>query len=274
MFGALIIVFREVIEAGLIIGIVLAATRGVSGRGRWVSAGVLAGALGAGIVALFAEAIANAFEGAGQELFNAGVLGAAVAMLMWHAAWMSRHGREMTVELAAVGAAVTAGKRPMTALAVVVALAVLREGAEVVLFLYGILAAGTSSGSLLLGGALGLAAGAAFTALTYYGLVSIPARHIFTVTTVLITLLAAGMAAQAAQYLDAAGVINGLSRQLWDTSPWLPQDGIVGRVLHALIGYTDRPTEVQLIAYLATLAAMAALTRLATPARTAHARAA
>ena len=110
-------------------------------------------------------------------------------------------------------------------------------------------------------------------ALTYYGLVSIPARHIFTVTTVLIALLAAGMAAQAAQYLDAAGVINGLSRQLWDTSPWLPQDGIVGRVLHALIGYTDRPTELQLIAYLATLAAMAALTRLATPARTAHARA-
>jgi high-affinity iron transporter len=273
MFGALIIVFREVIEAGLIIGIVLAATRGVSGRGRWVSAGVFAGALGAGIVALFAEAIANAFEGAGQELFNAGVLSAAVAMLMWHAAWMSRHGREMAVELAAVGAAVTAGKRPMTALAVVVALAVLREGAEVVLFLYGILAAGTSSGSLLLGGALGLAAGAAFTALTYYGLVSIPARHIFTVTTVLIALLAAGMAAQAAQYLDAAGVINGLSGQLWDTSPWLPQDGIVGRVLHALIGYTDRPTELQLIAYLATLAAMAALTRLATPAHTAHARA-
>jgi high-affinity iron transporter len=273
MFGGLIIVFREVIEAGLIIGIVLAATRGVSGRGRWVSAGVFAGALGAGIVALFAEAIANAFEGAGQELFNAGVLGAAVAMLMWHAAWMSRHGREMAVAPAAVGAAVTAGKRPMTALAVVVALAVLREGAEVVLFLYGILAAGTSSSSLLLGGALGLAAGAAFTALTYCGLVSIPARHIFTVTTVLIALLAAGMAAQAVQYLDAAGVINVLSGQLWDSSPWLPQDGIVGRVLHALIGYTDRPTELQIIAYLATLAAMAALTRLATPARTAHARA-
>jgi high-affinity iron transporter len=81
------------------------------------------------------------------------------------------------------------------------------------------------------------------------------------------------MAAQAVQYLDAAGVINVLSGQLWDSSPWLPQDGIVGRVLHALIGYTDRPTELQLITYLATLAAMTALTRLATPARTAHARA-
>jgi len=119
----------------------------------------------------------------------------------------------------------------MTALVAVVGLAVLREGSEVVLFLYGILAGGASGSSLLVGGALGLAAGAAFTAFTYYGLVSIPPRHIFAVTTVLIALLAAGMAAQAVQYLDAAGVINVLSRQLWDSSPWLPQNGIVGRVL-------------------------------------------
>jgi high-affinity iron transporter len=174
MFGALVIVFREVIEAGLIIGIVLAATRGISGRGHWVTAGVLLGTLGAGVVALFAEAIANAFEGSGQELLNASVLGAAVVMLMWHTVWMARHGREMAAEMAAVGAAVTAGKRPMTALVVVVGLAVLREGSEVVLFLYGILAGGTSGSSLFIGGTLGLAVGAAFTALTYYGLVSIP----------------------------------------------------------------------------------------------------
>jgi high-affinity iron transporter len=272
MLGALVIVFREVIEAGLIIGVVLAATRGVSGRGQWVAGGVVVGALGAGIVALFAEAIANAFQGSGQELFNATVLGAAVLMLMWHAAWMARHGREMAVEMAAVGAAVTAGRRPMTALCAVVGLAVLREGAEVVLFLYGILVGGTSGSSLFVGGMLGLAAGAAFTALTYYGLISIPARHIFTVTAVLIALLAAGMAAQAVQYLDAAGVINVLGAQLWDSSPWLPQDGIIGRLLHALVGYTDHPTELQLIAYLATLVAMTALTWLATPARSAQPR--
>jgi high-affinity iron transporter len=270
MLGALVIVFREVLEAGLIIGIVLAATRGVPGRGNWVAAGVLAGALGAGVVALFAERIANAFEGAGQELLNAGVLAAAVAMLMWHNAWMARHGREMAAEMAAVGAAVTAGTRPMTALAAVVTLAVLREGSEVVLFLYGIIAAGTSGSALLVGGLLGLAAGAAFTALTYYGLVSIPARYIFAVTTALIALLAAGMAAQAVQYLDNAGVITVLGRRLWDSSSWLPQDGLPGRLLHTLVGYTDRPTELQLLAYLGTLAVMAALSWIATPPRAAR----
>jgi high-affinity iron transporter len=273
MLGALVIVFREVIEAGLIIGIVLAATRGVPGRGRWVAAGVLAGVLGAGIIALFAEAIANAFEGSGQELLNACVLGTAVVMLMWHNAWMARHGREIAAEMSVVGAEVTAGSRPMTALAVVVGLAVLREGSEVVLFLYGIVAGGTSGSSLLVGGMLGLAAGAVFSALTYFGLLSIPTRHIFTVTTVLIALLAAGMAAQAVQYLDAAGLVDVLGRRLWDSSAWLPQDGVVGRLLHTLIGYTDRPTELQLIAYLATLAIMAALTWVAPPPRSARATA-
>ena len=273
MLGSLVIVFREAIEAGLIIGIVLAATRGVPNRGAWVGLGICLGAVGAGIIALFAEAISSAFEGSGQELLNASVLGAAVVMLMWHNAWMARHGREMAAEMAAVGQAVTTGSRPMTALAVVVGLAVLREGAEVVLFLYGIVATGTSGSSLLLGGVLGLAAGAAFTGLTYYGLLAIPPRHIFTVTSVLIALLAAGMAAQAVQFLDAAGMINVLGQRLWDSSGIVPQDGILGRMLHTLIGYTDRPTELQLIAYLATLVIMAALTWVATPPRTARATA-
>ena len=73
MLGALIIVFREVIEAGLIIGIVMAATRGVPTRGRWISIGVIAGVLGAAVVAAFAGVISEAFQGSGQELFNASV---------------------------------------------------------------------------------------------------------------------------------------------------------------------------------------------------------
>jgi high-affinity iron transporter len=273
MLGALVIVFREVIEAGLIVGIVLAATRGVLGRGIWVTAGVLAGIAGAGIIALFAERISNAFEGAGQELLNAGVLGAAVAMLMWHNAWMARHGREMAAEMAAVGKDVSSGERPMTALACVVGLATLREGSEIVLFLYGIVASGTSGASLIAGGLLGLAAGAVFTALTYYGLLAIPARHIFAVTGVLIALLAAGMAAQAIQFLDAAGMISILDQRLWDTSAWLPQNSIAGKLLHTLIGYNDRPSELQLIAYVGTLAVMALLMRIAAAPRSAQAAA-
>jgi len=273
MLGALVIVFREVIEAGLIVGIVLAVTRGVRGRAQWVAAGVLMGVLGAGILALFAERISDAFAGSGQEMFNASVLGIAVVMLMWHNVWMASHGHEMAAEMRAVGHAVTSGRRHMAALAMVVGLATLREGSEVVLFLYGIIAAGGTAMSLFLGGLLGLAAGAAFTALTYFGLIAIPSRYIFAVTTVLITLVAAGMAAQAVQFLDAAGLINVLGQQLWDSSPWLPQDSIAGRLLHTLVGYTDRPTQLQLITYIATLAIMAVLTRISGSVRSARASA-
>ena len=266
MLGALVIVFREVIEAGLIIGIVLAASRKIAGSKRLITLGVAGGIAGAVIVAIFAGAISDAFAGAGQELFNASVLATAVVMLTWHNVWMARHSREIVVHMHDVGAAVSAGVRPPAALGIVVGLAVLREGSEVVLFLYGVLASGTSGTSVLLGGLLGILTGAAFSAMTYCGLLAIPLRHIFSVTTVLIALLAAGMAAQAVQFLDAAGIVTVLTHQLWDTSWLLPQDSVIGRMLHTLIGYTDRPTELQLIVYLATLIAMVALTRVVRPA--------
>jgi high-affinity iron transporter len=263
MLGALVIVFREVLEAGLIIGIVMAATRGVAGRGRWINIGIAAGVLGAAVVAIFAGAISQAFEGAGQELFNASVLGIAVVMLMWHNAWMARHGREIAAEMRQVGTAVSEGSRPLTALAIVVGLAVLREGSEVVLFLYGIMASGTSGSALLLGGLLGIAAGAAFTALTYFGLLAIPTRYIFSVTSWLIALLAAGMASQAVQFLNNAGLVVALDRRVWDTSWLLSEGSIFGRMLHALIGYTEQPTEMQILAYVGTLFAMFLLMRIA-----------
>ncbi|MBI3274742.1 MAG: FTR1 family protein, partial [Methylocystis sp.] len=196
MIGALIIVFREVIEAGLVIGIVLAVTRGARGSKRWIAGGVLAGVAGAGLVAMFAEALSAAIAGKGQELFNAGVLALTVVMLVWHNIWMAGHGRALARELSDVGRAVVAGDRSFVALTVVVGLAVLREGSEVALFLYGILASGETAWNLLAGGLAGLGLGALVSVLTFLGLVTIPPRHLFTVTSALITLLAAGLAAQ------------------------------------------------------------------------------
>ena len=196
MLATLVIVFREVIEAGLIVGIVLAATQGVPRRGLWVTYGVAAGVLGACLVAAFAGELASLFEGSGQEIFNATILLLAVCMLTWHNVWMAGHGREMAREMKAVGAEVSAGQRSLAALAIVVGVAVLREGSEVVLFLYGIASqGGTSQSAMLIGGALGVLAGAGVSALMFLGLLQIPAGKLFSVTAWLITLLAAGMTA-------------------------------------------------------------------------------
>jgi high-affinity iron transporter len=263
MLASLVIVFREAIEAGLIVGIVLAATRGVTRRGRWVSSGVAAGTLGACAVAALAGELGALFNGSGQELFNAVVLLAAVGMLTWHNAWMAGHGRQLAREVRAIGTAVAEGDRPLTALAFVVGLAVLREGAEVVLFLYGIFVTGGASVSAMLaGGLLGVALGAAMSALIYLGLLAVPAHRLFAVTTGLITLLAAGLAAQAVFFLQQADYLQGMATPLWDTSWLLSDDGMAGRLLHTLIGYTATPDAAQLLAYAAVIALMLALMHL------------
>jgi high-affinity iron transporter len=258
MLASLIIVFREVFEAGLIVGIVLAATRGVSRRGVFIAAGVAAGVVGAALMASFAGVLSDALAGRGQEVFNAAVLAVAVVMLGWHNLWMASHGRELAGEMKAMGQAVAGGDKSLVAMAVVVAIAVLREGAEVVLFLYGIAAASTEGWvALLLGGLSGVALGAGVSALLYLGLLAIPLHRLFSVTSWLIALVAAGMAGQAAAILANIDLIPSFGFELWDTSWLLPQDSILGRALHALAGYSDRPMGVQLAAYLVVLAVLA-----------------
>jgi high-affinity iron transporter len=254
VIAALIIVFREVFEAGLIIGIVLAVTRTVRHRNQWIGGGVLVGVLAACLVAVFAGALSNLFAGMGQELFNAAILAIAVVMLTWHNVWMAHHSREMVGELRAVGQAVAAGTKSLLALAVVVGVAVLREGSEVALFLYGIAASdGGSAMSLLLGGLLGLALGVGVCLLTYFGLMRIPPKALFATTTILITLLAAGMAAQAVVFLERANWLTSLDTVVWDSAWLLSETSITGRTMHTLIGYTDQPTEMQLLVYAAVL---------------------
>jgi high-affinity iron transporter len=263
VLAALIIVFREVFEAGLIIGIVLAVTGSVRHRNRWIGGGVLAGVAAACVVAAFAGALSQLFAGMGQELFNAAILSVAVIMLTWHNIWMARHGREMAGEMRAIGQAVAAGTKSLLALAVVVGVAVLREGSEVALFLYGVAASdGGSALSLAIGGIFGLALGAAVCLLTYFGLMRIPPRALFATTTALITLLAAGMAAQAVAFLERANWLTSLDIVVWDSGWLLSQESIVGRTMHTLIGYTDQPTEMQLLVYVAVLLVTVLLMRL------------
>ncbi len=261
MLGAAVVVFREVLEAALIIAIVLGASRGVAARGRWMLAGTIIGVLGATVVAAFTGVIADAMEGRGQELFNASILLAAVLMLGWHNVWMSAHGRKVAADMRRLGHDVSVGARPLSAMLIVTALAVLREGSETVLFLYGLTASGTTPVMLLSGGLLGLLGGAVLGALFYRGLLYVPLRHFFSVTGWIILLLAAGLAANAAGYLTQGGLLPGLYPQVWDTSHILNQGSLFGQLLHILIGYNDRPTAMQLLFYLVTVATIGLLMR-------------
>lgn len=266
MLPVALIVFREALEAALIVSIVVAASAGIAGRNRWVSIGVSGGILGAGLIALFAANIARALNGAGQDVLNAAILLLAVVMLGWHVVWMARHGREMARNATEVGREVSAGARPLYALALITITAVLREGSETVLFVYSLAASSSESvPAMLLGGLIGIAGGIAVGAALYAGLMTIPAGRLFAVTNWMVLFLAAGLAGQAAGFLLQADLLPPLGAQVCDTSYLLTETSIPGKALHTLIGYTARPAGMQLLFYSATLGIILLLARLLAP---------
>jgi high-affinity iron transporter len=259
MFGSAIIVFRESLEAALLIGIIAASTRGLAHRDRWIAIGIAGGVIGSLVVAWLTESIAELFGGSGQEIFKATVLGIAVLMIGWHNIWMASHGKEMALKAKSIGGDIRSGKQELSAIAIAIALTVLREGSESALFLQGMLASTPGSGStVMLGGLTGLLAGAALGIVTYIGLLRIPLRHFFLVTSGLLLLLAAGLASQMAKYLMQADIIPSLVTPLWDTSWLLPVSSTLGSALYILLGYEDKPSGMQVIFYMTTFVCIAA----------------
>jgi high-affinity iron transporter len=268
LYATAIIVFRETLEAALVISIVMAAARGVEGRGRWVLTGLAGGLLGALLVALFADAITSALSGIGQEVLNASILFLAVLMLGWHSIWMASHARELAQQVSATSRAVAAHERPLYALAIVVGAAVLREGSETVLFLMGAaIGDDASAGAMIGAGLAGAAVATIVGAGLYVGLLRIPMRYLFSVTNIMIVLLMAGMASQAVGFLIQADILPPLVSPAWDTSYLLTEGSLPGKVLHALIGYQARPAGMQVLVYLGVLFGVLALTRLVRPAK-------
>lgn len=264
MLATAVIIFREVLEASLIIGILAAATRGIAGSRRWLLAGVLAGLAGAAVVAASTDAIGSLANGIGQELFNAIVLGVAVLMLAWHNVWMSSHGAAMAAAAKALGKDIGAGRSEASALLLIVGIAVLREGSETVLFLYGIAASDDASrSSMLLGGMAGLLAGVAVGYALYAGLLRLPLRWFFAATGVLVLLLAASMASQAAKFLIQADLLPGLAAPVWDSSAVLSERSVAGLLLHSLVGYEAQPSGMQLVFYIGVLLIVSVAMRVA-----------
>ncbi len=253
MLPSAIVVFREVFEIVLIVGIVLAATREMPGRLNALLIGLGSGLLGSALVAAFTGKISSYAEGMGQEYFNAGILLVAAGFIGWTVLWMKKHARHMKRHFEDVSRAVSEGTATSLALSAVIALTMLREGSEIVLFTYGMLASGQPPAAILAGSTLGMLAGLVVGGLLYFGLIKLSVRVFFHVTSWLLVLLVAGMVSQAFGFLVAAGAFENMSATIWDTSWILSEHGLFGQSLGTLVGYTARPTIIQLIMYVLTL---------------------
>ncbi len=257
MTPSFIIMFREIFEIAIIVCVILAATKGVPGRGRWVSYGILGGIVGALALGVLTQQFASLATPETQKLYHAGILFLATALIAWTVIWMKQHGQKLAQHLKQVGRDVKEGIQPMHMLAIVVGLAVLREGSEIVLFLFGLMATGqTTLMAIAQGGTLGLIAGLGFGYAMYFGLIRVPIKLMFSMTSALLTFIAAGMFANGLGKLVASDVLPALGNQVWDTSMILNQRAWLGRFMHILLGYIDKPMGIQVLGYSAVVIAL------------------
>lgn len=257
LFSALLIVFREVLEAGLVISVVVAACAGIRIR-HLVFIGIAAGVLFSCVLALFTNTIENMLSGMGQEVFNAVLLLVAAIMLAWQISWMSVKGKQIADEnRREVQLILDKRKNKNYAIAVVVAIAVMREGSEVVLILYGQFASVANSGaSMVSGGVLGVIAGILVSWALYRGFILIPLKWIFRGSNIVLTLIAAGLASQGVSILASIDLLPDMGYQVWDTSSFLSDNSDIAAVARAIFGYTATPSGVQLVTWLIVVVAI------------------
>ena len=120
---------------------------------------------------------------------------------------------------------------------------------EIILFLRGIYSAGSTATDLALGSIIGAASGITLGLLLYNGLLKMHVKHFFNVINIMLVLLAAGMASQLANYLNSADLIEILSKQIWDSSWLINESSIIGKISHSILGYSSKPTQLQVIFY-------------------------
>ncbi len=256
MLQIAIVVFREILEISLILGILTAATKEIKGRTKWILSGLSLGIIASLILALFTDKISETLDGMGQEFFNGLILTSAAFMIGWTVIWMQRHAKSISGELKRLSNSVREGKKPLYVLLVVVFLSVLRESAEIVLFTYSYYISGTSIGEIIFGLILGITLGSAAGLALYLGILKAFGKYFFIVTTWLLIFLSAGIAAQGIGFWINAQILPALGNPIFDASEILSQESFFGKFLHIFFGYIDQPAGAQVITYFATLAVL------------------
>lgn len=251
MSNALFVVWRESLEALLIVGILFAWLKQndpVGGlRALWI--GVAAG-IGAALALAWAMvAVQDELSGQMLEWFQIGIVLLAAGLITQMVLWMQKHGRHMkrSLENDIARASERSGH---TGIIVITMLAIAREGAETVVFLYGIGQEGDSR-SLLLGGGFGLLLAFATSWLLARGLRFLNYRNFFRITGFLLFLFASALLVTGVERLIGMGAIPALVEPLWDSSALLNDFSSTGKLVGVLTGYRSQPTLTLVLSYAA-----------------------
>ena len=253
MLQIAIVVFREVLEIALILGILASASKEIKHRSNYILTGLTLGIIASIALAFFTDQISASLEGMGQEFFNGLILIASAFMIGWTTLWMQKHARTLSSELKRLSASVKEGRKPLYALLVVVLLSVIREGTEIVLFTYSYYVSGTEIYHIIAGLIIGIAGGSMIGLALYLGIMKAFGRYFFSVTSWLLIFFASGIAMAGVGFWQNANIVPSFKNPIIDLSNIISQQSFVGKFLNIFFGYIDQPSAMQLIVYFACL---------------------
>lgn len=253
MLQIAIVVFREVLEIALILGILASASKEIKHRSNYILTGLALGIIASIALAFFTDQISASLEGMGQEFFNGLILIASAFMIGWTTLWMQKHAKTLTSELKRLSISVKEGRKPLYALLIVVLLSVLREGTEIVLFTYSYYVSGTQINHIIAGLIFGILGGSMIGLALYLGIMKAFGRHFFTVTSWLLIFFASGIAMAGIGFWQNAEIIPSLKNPAIDLSNIIAQQSFFGKFLNIFFGYIDQPSLMQLIVYFSCL---------------------
>ena len=253
MGGTFVVTLREGFEAALILGIVYTYLSKIGGQRhyRYVTVGGLIGLLASVVLGIAVSALSGPLLDLGPDLIGLGVIFVAVFVLTWHGYWMRQQARALKGELQRRIDEAESTHR-LWVLGIIAFTGVFREGAETVLFIWGLFtqASSLSGWSAAAGAVLGLVMAAALGWTIFRGSRYISLPRFFAVTSGFLLFLAAGMFSTGVGKLEALGLLPP-SPTLWDTSFILDDNGVIGGFLFGLLGYRARPSVLEAAAYAA-----------------------
>ncbi len=250
MLAALLISFREGLEAALIIGIILGYLRktGVArNKNRFVWIGVFSAILLSIVLAAVLQFIGVKLEGRMEEAFEGATMLLAAGVLTWMIFWMRRQSRLMKSSLEDRVRETTLA-RDHWGLVGVAFISVFREGVETALFLTAAAFAGDGSGTLL-GASLGIMAAIIAGYLIYASTSSLNLKQFFNLTSFLLLMFAAGLVAHGVHEFQEADILLTIKEHVWDTNAFLNENSPLGELLKTLIGYNGNPSLLEVISY-------------------------
>lgn len=262
MFNLGFTIFRECLEASILIGIITASLSSVQNFRIYLISGIILGVCSASFAAFFAKSLLVTYA-LGDDILYIIIISLTIIVLIWTVVWVQDYGRLLKQKIAkfttysnqdTLNTEVILSFISKIGVIAVIASTIFRETVEIILFAYGMASSHKlTTTAYIISLLIGSISGVTFGYATYKGLLQIKPKYLFKIISIILTLITSALAAKLAGILNSCGLVLTGSKKLWDSSSFISNESILGKVLDILIGYNAKPTVLQVCTYILTV---------------------